>query len=72
LWDGPEAHEDDTGRGDPVTRSYLVIGVFEDDYRRFAREYVVEGPQEAEDAAVADNPGLIVAGVINEEGQVVQ
>jgi len=55
-----------------VTRSYLVIGVFEDDYRRFAREYVVEGPQEAEDAAVADNPGLIVAGVINEEGQVVQ
>jgi hypothetical protein len=52
-------------------RPYLIIGIFDDDHRRFAREYIAENPQAAEDAAVAENPGLIVAAVINEEGEVV-
>jgi hypothetical protein len=53
-------------------RPYLVIGIFDDDHRRFAREYVAESPQAAEDAAIAENPELIIAAVLNEEGQIVQ
>jgi len=53
-----------------LMRRYLVIGILENE--RFAREYVAESPQAAEDAAIAENPELIIAAVLNEEGQIVQ
>jgi hypothetical protein len=51
-------------------KRYLVIGIIESEH--FAREYVAESPQAAEDAAIAENPELIIAAVLNEEGQIVQ
>jgi hypothetical protein len=53
-------------------RRYLVIGVFADDHRRFVKWYAAENPEAAAGAAVAENPGLIVAAVINTEGQIFQ
>lgn len=53
-------------------RTYLVIGIYRDDHSRFAESYAADSPDEAEQIAEAGHPNLIVAAVINEEGQVVQ
>ena len=50
---------------------YLVIGVYENDRQRFAETYECESADEAEALATSLHPGLIVAGVLNEEGDVV-
>jgi len=52
-------------------RKFLVIGIYEDDYQRFADEYWAKTPEQAEQMSKADHPGLIVAGVINSQGEVV-
>jgi hypothetical protein len=50
--------------------TYLGIGLYEDDNTRFASSYEAESPEDAEQLATTGHPGLVVAGVINEEGQV--
>lgn len=53
-------------------QKYLVIGIYKDsDNQRFAESYEADDPATAEKLACEERPGLIVAGVINEEGQVV-
>lgn len=44
--------------------NYLVIGLYEDDFTRFAEEVEADSPQEAEATLKIDYPGLIVAGVL--------
>jgi len=51
--------------------AYLVIGIYEDDHTRFADTFEAETPAAAEELAVAQCPGLIVAGVLNDKGEVV-
>jgi hypothetical protein len=50
---------------------FLVVGVYEDDYQRFAESYAAADAGEAEHLAVSLHPGLIVAGVIDTRGEVV-
>jgi hypothetical protein len=52
-------------------QSYLVVGVHRDELdRRFARRYRASSADEAERMATEEHPDLVVAAVINEEGQV--
>jgi hypothetical protein len=48
---------------------YLVIGL--NDGGRFAETFTAEDPDHAEQEALHVYPELIIAGIINEEGQVV-
>jgi hypothetical protein len=50
---------------------YTVIGIYEDDHTRFADDYAAANAAEAEACALADHPGLIVAGVLDMRGQIV-
>lgn len=54
-------------------KTYTVIGIWKHDYKRFAAWYEAENPQQAERMAEDeyspnDSPGLIIAGVV--EGNV--
>jgi hypothetical protein len=55
-----------------MKRRYLVIGLHADLQRRFAKWYDAADPQGAEDAAIAENPGLRVCCVMNEEFQILE
>jgi hypothetical protein len=48
---------------------YLVIGLNDGD--RFAQDFEADSPEHAERQAMALYPDMTIAGVINEEGQVV-
>lgn len=52
-------------------QNYLVIGIYSDDYQRFAEAYEAETSDEAEQIALDLHPGLIIAGVLNDGGRVV-
>jgi hypothetical protein len=43
---------------------YLVIALYDDDAQRFAEDYEAGSPDEAEEMATIDHPGLTVAGVV--------
>jgi len=45
-------------------RKYLVLGTYEDDGARWADSYEAESPQAAEEMALADYPGIVIAGVV--------
>jgi hypothetical protein len=48
---------------------YLVIGLNDGD--RFAQDFEADNAEHAEQQAMSLYPELVIAGVINEEGQVV-
>ena len=54
-----------------MTTTYTVIGIYGDDHSRFSDNFEAETPDKAEEMAVQQHPGLIVAGVLNPEGQLV-
>lgn len=52
-------------------RKYLVVAVYYDDDTRFADSYWATDPQGAEQLALAEHPGLVIAGVLDARGTVV-
>jgi hypothetical protein len=52
-------------------RTYLIIGIYADDHARFAKNYNAANAEQAELMALKEHEGLVVAGVMNEERQLV-
>jgi hypothetical protein len=52
-------------------QNYLVIGLW-GDVERFAETFRARNADHAEEKALKKHPGVTIAAVINEEGQVVQ
>lgn len=44
--------------------TYTVIGIYLSDHQRFAESYEAKDAAQAEDMALAEHPGLVIAGVV--------
>lgn len=52
-------------------QTFMVVGVYEEDYQRVAESYECATPDDAEAAVLLEFPGLIIAAVFNAAGDLV-